>query len=711
MADTDDDGFFGGQELDEFLEELKRRGMFGPVPPDGPPPAPPRPVPTAELYELAGVGRFCQPPQNSWAAHRQVVQADGRALGYWPSHHPFFDNIIHQGVNDAALWDEKRSDFAAYQVLRENLAIVRNYIMCEFFPDGSVDAPDTQKIRHMGHIAELVRDGLNNDRLAPNPLRPLIRKDKANLPGTGAQYIYSQIVKRQNYFSWLDPILHPIAWLKGESSSAWELPELEDSPFSDAALRQPSPPTNDDMLTDEDIGLLAGAMSRSDMEMPSEALNFSEELDMVASDITAASAQYASVQSLKEPTKRESVEIAKDILNKLKLKIGEALIENGLTHFAKENFSIMDALKGAVRVYEFHLHKLMQTDPRILENPAIMAANAAIGKISYLAKQDVLKLAEKSGNKELANAVRKEISKMPKNWQNISERTYGQLLGSLESGLNTVLLRLNQTRKQTGSSYMLGFIHENSQDRPDPSHGYDDASQKALAENAYYQQLNAQRTAQKQAVMGTGGMHHDNGDDHKHAGPNASAKKQAAAQPQGRSSSPFMPRPGTMGPQGLKGDKQQPTQKLVSKEQAAKMRQFMATDANADVVEVNRRQAALRQEMERRQVRQQLRRNLKQAKQNEATHDATEHAAHAKAQAAAATAKEAAHHAHDHHPHPVQGHPQAHGPVADHHASHQAHEHATASNAVETQTHEPATQQKIKPPLTNPNKKDHSRGL
>ena len=690
-----DDDFFNGQEIDEFLEELRRRGMLEiPVKKsrDG---SRGRRTPSQVHYQ-SGVGNFMFPLENSWAAHRQVINDHSLGLYYWPSQHPYFDNMVHQRVNYEPLWNDGNSAFGAYDVLRENLAIVRNYIMCEFFPDGSVDntKADAQKATHLAQIGQFISDGLNNDRLIPNPMSPIIRADRANLPATGAQYIYSQIIKRQNYQSWLDPILHPIQWLIGKTAGAWDLPALEHSAFSDAALRLP-PPDISAELSDDDVAIIADALTRNSMEAPSSSLNFSEELNDAAQDITMASARYAAVDHLQEPTKRESVEIAKEILNKLKLKLGEALIENGLNAFAKANFSIMDALRGAVQVYEFHLHKLMQTDPKIMENPAIIAANAAIGKLGHIAKQDVLKAAEKAGDKELAATVRKEISKMPAHWQQPSEKTFGELLGQVEGGLNTVLLRLTQTaQRNSASQYWMGFSNELAQGRPDPSKGRDDQSQKAMADNAYYQQLNAQRAMRQQqavAMNNLAAQQRTNRDEPERAGPNAAARRPATTQGVMTRTPPASapreaPRPAPATP-----PKQQMGQ-LVGKDQMASLRQMMATDANAEAVETNRRQQVLRQEMERRQARQQQR-TTEQTNRQATQQQAADQNAQRAAQAARSAEKNAAKNA------------QA--------ARREASATAKAAPPPTPPVKPDTTQQQttIKAPTHNPNKRDPSRGI
>lgn len=680
-----DDDFFNGQELDEFLEELKRRGMLDIPPKKTRPKTARHPEGLPTVHVQPGVGKFMFPAENSWSAHRQLIEDPQLGLKYWPSHQPYFDNMVHQRVDLDPLWNDHNSAFAAYDVLRENLAIVRNYIMCEFFPDGSAedDKTDLQKVNHLAQIGQLLADGLNNDRLIPNPLEPVIRADQANLPATGAQYIYSQIVKRQNYQSWLDPILHPVAWLTGKTAVSWDLPPVEDSPFSDAALRLPPPAPHDDTLTDDDVGLIADAMDKAGIMAPQNALNFSEELNEAATDITAARAQYANVAHLQEPTKRESVEIAKDILNKLKLKLGEALIENGLTAFARENFSVMDALKGAVRVYEFHLHKLMQTDPTIMNNPAIVAANKAIGTLGYIAKQDVLKSAEKSGNKDLADSVRKEISRMPQSWKSSPDKTLGQLLGKLEAGFNTVLLRLTQTaHKNSGPQYWMGFSNETSMSRPDPSQGHDDGSQKAMADNAYYQQLNARKAVQQhRASMMSHNFNQkrqDQSDDHLPSGPSTATHKPTTT----TQNVPAHPIPANASAPAKPSINQ-----LVGKDQMRKMRKLMATDANADAVEINRRQQILRQETERRQAR----------SQQKAALQATKHVEQAKA--AEHDEPKAAHTKSEEKPNQKPS------------GMHKSHSMKISAPKVHPPTPNDEQKPTIKAPTHNPNKRDPSRGM
>lgn len=447
---------------------------------------------------IQGAGKFVIPRENTWAAHRMLVLDPAMNLGYSPSAYPFFDQRIRQRIDYAPLVDMSDRRYPAYDVLRENIAIVRNYVMSEFFPDGSVDPEDQKQVRQMAQVADFLGEGLGNNGWLRNPLKPKISLERANMPGTGAQYLYQQIKAHETYYNWMMPVLLPLYLVTGKTYKNWGLPSLEDSPFSNDALRVP-PPLPVSKLTDEELLSLC-----SDMDKGKTAQNvsaaYAEGINQIGDSLTHASHMYQSVDSLKEPTKRESVELAKEILRKLKLKIGEALVSHGLSPEALQNFTILESLKGVVQVYEYHLQKLSTQDPRILENPAVRQAADAIGKLGFVAKMEALRIAESSHNAPLAKALTEELLQLPAHWQHPKELKFKELLNQVESGLDAVLLRMAQLGDHDPvSQAWRGFDKNQSTQMTDASIARAaDSADQALQNDAYFREFNAQRQAAQQ---------------------------------------------------------------------------------------------------------------------------------------------------------------------------------------------------------------------
>lgn len=570
---------FQGQEIDEYLEEIERRRasraaaaasavsvVSDPAAREG----------ARAVKHKRGVGSFVIPKYNIWAAHRELVLDPHLKLRYSSLNYPHFDDIIHQNASYRPVWDKEDGRFAAYDVLRENLAVLRNYLMSEFFPDGSVDAEDELKVKHMEQIAQVLVTGMNNDALLSNPLKNSISVERANLPGTGAQYLYQKIMEKQHRPSWISPLLTPIYWITGMQRNDWGLPPLNASPFSDAALRMP-PPVEEAPLAEEDIQLLEAA-ARSDRDPRATAQAQAENINHIADDIALSGLPYNSIDTLREPTRGEAVELARKILRNLKITMGQNLLENGLLPPGSDNNSdFLDALSGAVKFFESSLKTLMGLDPKIMNNPSIIAANTAIGMLAYAAKRDVLRLAEKSGNKQLKRTVSKQIDEMPASWKDIRGKTVGQALEAVESGMDTVLTRLNQVAdRDTSTQYWLGFSNANALGAQDPAmkQAADSKPKKAMEDTEYNRQYNAQRAQnqQQQQAAFMGRQRTDTAT----TGPNASGRtpnKQQAAKP--------APSTSSLGT-------------LLAKDQMASMRQTMAYDPKMAAVETNNRQNVMK---------------------------------------------------------------------------------------------------------------------
>lgn len=596
---VDKDGF-AGQEIDEFMEEMERRKLFQSHAAASAPM-----VEASAIHDHRHAGRFVIPKHNTWAAHRELVRDPVLKLRYSSIAYPLFDEIIHQNSSYRPIWDKMDGRYEAYDVLRENIAVVRNYIMSEFFPDGSADAEDMAKVKQMQQIASFLVKGMNNDGFSFNPLslfRTTIRIEKANLPGTGAQYLYRKILEKQHYNSWLAPIMWPIHLITGRVGKNWNLPPLENSPFSDEALRQP-PPGNPPYDA-ADIAVPEPMAAKDSRDPHTAAHGAAEELNAIAGDIAnTAIPHYDSVDTMQEPSRREAVDLARDILRKLKVMMGQVPLEQGLKVSGAGSFTILDALKGAVNVFEFNLKKLLPLDPDILNNPAIVAANKAIGTLGYVAKLEVLKMAEKTGNKELLRAVTEDIHAMPQAWKDIKGKNFGELLDALESGMNMVLTRIAQVGDRASSDVWLGFSNANALGAKDPAlqECAPDKNSKAMDEVNYNRQYNAQKA--QQASLQAGRQRNDT------TGPNASGTKSTQAQTAKAT-------PASLSLSGL-----------LAKDQMAQMRQCVSVDPKMAAIQVNNRKATMEriqktQQQRQRTIEQNVRANKRSEHQLEHAHEA-----------------------------------------------------------------------------------------
>lgn len=583
----DDDIASSNHSLDHLLDELAERfGTKTAHPEQLYPPA-------DSIRFVSEAGRLIIPSEPIWAAHRRLVLNPDCLIGYSHSRFPQFDNIIHQNLLYRPITDVDHRDYPQYHILRENIAIVRNVVMVEFFQSPLQGSALDQRLLHLTQIAHLIVEGLNNDRPLFNPLKPRIHKSLANVPGSGARHIYEQILKRQDSTYWLSAIINLLF-----GPRPWRLPAVEASPFSSDNLQKPCV-ADEHPVYPEDLAFMCDMMDRHTIDPMEMSTVCVEGVNHIADDLSQSSAMHNSIDSLREPTRRESVEIAKDILRKLKVKLGSALIVNGLTSVTSSNFAILDAIKGVVGVYEFHLHLLLQLDPKALLNPTIAAANDAIGKLGYLAKTEALRVARKTGNHRQVKLVSEQIKKMPERWHRPKEQTLGQLFEQVENGLGAVMTRISQlSDPKAAVTNFMGRQNFQAIGAVDPEFERRNNPQQAMSNNDYFQQINAQRQQQQQVQQ---------------------AKQAQASQQQAKPLERDV-----VNKSASNAPKTQNMKKLVNPNDIASMRNQMKTDKNAAPVLVGSqaRQAQLNQdramqEQAQRQQRMKAIQNANRAKQQE----------------------------------------------------------------------------------------------
>lgn len=429
-----------------------------------------------DLREIPSVGRYMLPRQNSYAAHKQLIEDASLGLAFSPALQPAFDALL--------------------ETSRTELAILRNTLMCQFFAQQA----HAVKVQHLSAIARYLQS------------QPALLHIAG---GKGLQTLYVELLRRQQTPLWRMPSV----WLRPQDRPQnWGLGPLERSPFSDAALQMPppAPETTVSAIASFEAVPMANRDSKDPREaQPEKTLSVAGELNAIANEMASAGALTMSVEELHEPTRREAIELAKDILDKLRVKLGEALLINGLSQFDMNPLIILGELKHVVKAFEFHLHKVAGLDANIYENPAVTAANSAVGKLSVLAKQATLNAALKQGDTRMAALVTADLAQLPKAWQPSPNDHFAGLFNDLESGLKAVIDRINQLAdKDASAEFWLGFSAEKSLGSADHGHK-DNKPQKAMGDDDFYRQLNAQRAmrARQAAVRYTQSQqrshHHD----------------------------------------------------------------------------------------------------------------------------------------------------------------------------------------------------------
>jgi len=254
-----------------------------------------------DVHFFPDVGKFVIPPENTWAAHAELVLDNDMRLHFNPDKY-FFDKIIADKLKIKALTDRNHPDFAKYKGLRTNLEVLRNDIIGQYLSDGGFDPGDEVYIEPIRGIAEALGNALANDVWWKRPFVDHFALDVANVEAVGAAEMYKYLLREQDKGGIIDTIGRAVRDLLGQPTQNWGLLNLEDSPFSPEALSAP-PPAMERMVQPMEVTPLQQAEHRA---MESLAL------------ISKTNKQFKPVDSIAAPEKAMSVEDGRTILRWLR---------------------------------------------------------------------------------------------------------------------------------------------------------------------------------------------------------------------------------------------------------------------------------------------------------------------------------------------------------------------------------------------------------
>lgn len=409
------------------------------------------PYPIERVRE--NVGRWLVPKDSSIEAHYGLVTDRVRDIDFSPANYPTFDNVVTQRYAGPGFFDPLHDKFPKYAGLRDNLATVRNFILEQYFPDHSTNDP--ARMKQLAQIATFVADGMNNDRvflpalfgnLIPlphiNPFTPSIDVVLASAPdGEGARYLYSKILEMQRQSNWTRPFEALTELLSGTTHSQWGL----------AAL----PPRASDFELGDDgsaIGEKIDELStlHNDLERRRGDLGQRARLSDAASDLNALADQllltFYQVQERAEdmaaPIRREAIDLAHDILNKLKVKLGERPVDMGLGFKPEDDNAAVGATSGVGRVLQRMIGMMRGVGEDPMAMQGVAEAHHALGQLAYLAKLEALRMASASGNTKLAGGIRGQLSQLRQFGKGLEGKTFGGLLDKIDKGISTMRQRM-----------------------------------------------------------------------------------------------------------------------------------------------------------------------------------------------------------------------------------------------------------------------------
>jgi hypothetical protein len=423
------------------------------------------------MHEVPGIGRYVIPRQQGWIPLLDIIHDPVPNIDFSGNIYPAFDGIIGQQFQSPYLINPEDPHFDSYESLRDNLAAVRNFLLHTYFSEPPPGMTGEKARQSLAEIAHFVGDGLYNNfrflNLIPNhdPRDPHIDIERAREPdGRGAQYIYEKILEKQRHSNWLRPFSPILGLFGSHPPTDWKLPNGTSTHFLEDAGA---------FIDEEEIApelqnaLIATNQTIAELQAQLGAIQDQRAISTVAHDLDAignhlvytASHMDSSIAQLSSSVRRDAVDIAKDILNKLKLAIGDVSILDGLKMKPSDDMATLGAIKGVVNVYERLLAwARANNDNSVFQDPSVIAATKAIGQLGALAKREAIRMADLAGNGALASAIREQMGKLPPSYTNPSSITVGDLLTRIERGMDTIL---NRTQQVSVSGASVGHKVDN----------------------------------------------------------------------------------------------------------------------------------------------------------------------------------------------------------------------------------------------------------
>jgi hypothetical protein len=418
-------------------------------------------------HDVEGVGRYVIPRRTGWKNLLDIIHDPKPNIDFSANIYPAFDGIIGQHFQSPYLLDPLDGKYESYENLRDNLAAVRNFLMESYYANDNSGMSPAQAKAALAEIAGFVGDGLYNNFLyagiIPNHdwRKPFISISEASEPGGhGAQYIYERILAHQRSSSWLRPFDAVLQLLGGKPHMDWKLPEAEATHFTDWIEKDiaPTQVSANPKLDEVNAAIVAASAKQSELDARLAAVrdakalsNTAHDLDDIGNHLIYAATNMEGVAHLDEPVRRNAVDIAKDILRKLKLNLGSVNVVDGLKLKPSDDMATLGAIKAVSTVYERLLAWARGTnDTSIFQNPSVIAATQAIGQLGYMAKREALRLAELSGNTKLAGSIGEQIRRLPESFKPKEGTTLGSLVDKVQSGIDTIMTRTQQVSVSGG---------------------------------------------------------------------------------------------------------------------------------------------------------------------------------------------------------------------------------------------------------------------
>lgn len=382
-------------------------------------------VEAEEFARKLTIGSVVKPQNSTLGAYKAMLYRSSMTTGqkddarwdvrFSTENYGAFDAIIAKNAGaDSAAFDPKNPHYREFSSLRRNIALVRNYLMCELFPDGEfipdAHSPDGRedKSRYamLNQMAEKLGEALKSDKpsawknlLKGNPLTTPDANDfmqAANIPDKGALVLY-------NYLEGLHETPTFKDFYTKETALNWTLPPRGETPFSDDNVRTSS--------------------RSASMQGASDAY---EQIVM---------RQLRAPENLSPEDSATSVKLAREILERLKKLIASPTDRDYIAQFADEKQDENTKLLKLAESYREVMAQIADADPSAIQNNRIFEkTHAAFEQLGYRMKVETYKALMADKEWAAAGGMLREMERTPDRYK--TDASTESLLSQVGEGLS-----------------------------------------------------------------------------------------------------------------------------------------------------------------------------------------------------------------------------------------------------------------------------------
>lgn len=406
-------------------------------------------------YEHPETCRFIFAEENTWAANAQRVKTAEYGIGFSPKVYDYFDGVIARKLKLKPLTDKKHPDYGRYQALRDNIALLRNYVLTQYEDKGLFESGMEAQMRRLGSMAAELGDALAKDKLSSGAMGKFSSVDLANIDGVGACEMYKHLLDHMERPTAPDAVVNLFRDLKAFLNVPdydWRLPELADSPFSPEALAAP-PPGYVPKQQDKPEG---NTGDDTDLRQQSQGESQQKQDDIMQSvqnceNLVQQANQLYSIDTLAEEPRAESIEEARKILRLLR---NMEFVDRNTEQFLGSGTqaavaSKKQALGKLVDIFSMHARHATRNNPALRNDPAVdqareSAVTIALELTEHTRRQLIteeeryLQRHEEKIFYEMEDRLNHLIDSLPAEADFRILQSLSRLLDSLEMGLERV---------------------------------------------------------------------------------------------------------------------------------------------------------------------------------------------------------------------------------------------------------------------------------